>query len=89
MPKFLSLLNLKTQNQEIVFYFLEFILDILLEPLNTAFEASFLTPHDSQLATAVARSVRLLPLKGGAGLGLCCQCIFPRKFIQIFFTKLM
>jgi len=34
--------------------------------MSPLFEASFLTPHDSQLATTVAKAVRLLPLKGGA-----------------------
>jgi len=60
LPKFLSLLNLKTQNQEIVFDF-KIILDIPLEPLNSALEASFLTPHDSQLATAARKGCSSTP----------------------------
>jgi len=62
--KVLSLLNLKTQNQEIVLI-LKFILDIPLEPLNTAFCKVFLTPHDSKNLTAV-KFFSSAPPQGGS-----------------------
>jgi len=48
------------------------------------FEASFLTPHDSQLATAVARAVRPLPLKGGARTA-CFWSLPTEKILLIVF----
>jgi len=53
------------------------------------FEASFLTPHDSQLATAVARSVRPLPCIVGELEPLELPAYFNNSFLLKFLEKLM